>query len=359
MKTFLFFAVFALSIQIAVSQTEHFLVNGKVLDTATQQPLSGASVFCQNTTLGVITNSEGDFSIRLPKGGYELVVSYTGYETSQMHVNAANATDLRIALKTRDKNLSEVTVSGSNEVADGLIKYGKFFNEHFIGQTPGTALCHISNPEVLQFYFSKKRNRLKVKAKEDLIIINNALGYRIRYQLDSFSYDYATHVSTYSGYPFYEEVDSTDAQKQQWKENRMKAYSGSRLHFIRSWYDSTLEEEGFALEWVDPRKKTLTSLPIADPYDSAHYAVAENNDVEISWVGRLRVLYKNEMPEKSFLTQYKLPQYLKSQITILDIADVFIIEQNGYFYEQADIVNTGYWSWEKLAESLPYDYNPE
>lgn len=177
--------------------------------------------------------------------------------------------------------------------------------------------------------------------------------------MDSFSYDYATHVSTYSGYPFYEEVDSTDAQKQQWKENRMKAYSGSRLHFIRSWYDSTLEEEGFALEWVDPRKKTLTSLPIADPYDSAHYAVAENNDVEISWVGRLRVLYKNEMPEKSFLTQYKLPQYLKSQITILDIADVFIIEQNGYFYEQADIVNTGYWSWEKLAESLPYDYNPE
>jgi hypothetical protein len=65
------------------------------------------------------------------------------------------------------------------------------------------------------------------------------------------------------------------------------------------------------------------------------------------------------MPDKRFLTQYKLPSYLKSQLTILDIEDEFVIEQNGYFYEQRDMINTGYWSWEKVAEALPYDYNPE
>ena len=87
--------------------------------------------------------------------------------------------------------------------------------------------------------------------------------------------------------------------------------------------------------------------------------MGDNEDVEINWPGKLRVFYKNEMPDKKFLTQYKLPLTLKSQVTILDIADVFVIEQNGYFYEQSDIVNTGYWSWEKVAESLPYDYNPD
>lgn len=297
--------------------------------------------------------------MRLPKGGYDLVVSYTGYETQDLHINNSNAADLKIELKTKDKSLSEFTVSGSNEVADGLEKYGKFFIDNFIGTTPNAALCVIQNPEVLQFFFSKKRNRLKVKEKEDLVILNNALGYKIKYQLDSFSYEYGTDISTYSGYPFFEELEGTAEQKAIWKVNRLKAYNGSRLHFVRSWYDSTLEDEGFALERVDPSKKVLTTKPIENPYDSAHYAVVENDDVEINWPGRFRVIYKNEMPDKRFLTQYKLPAYLKSQITILDIADSFIIEQNGYFYEQTDIVNTGYWSWEKAAESLPYDYNPD
>ena len=345
--------------QVSFGQSDNFVTNGKVYDSATQQPLAGASVFCQNTTIGTITNSEGAFSMRLPKGGYDLVVSYTGYETQDLHINNSNAADLKIELKTKDKSLSEFTVSGSNEVADGLEKYGKFFIDNFIGTTPNAALCVIQNPEVLQFFFSKKRNRLKVKEKEDLVILNNALGYKIKYQLDSFSYEYGTDISTYSGYPFFEELEGTAEQKAIWKVNRLKAYNGSRLHFVRSWYDSTLEDEGFALERVDPSKKVLTTKPIENPYDSAHYAVVENDDVEINWPGRFRVIYKNEMPDKRFLTQYKLPAYLKSQITILDIADSFIIEQNGYFYEQTDIVNTGYWSWEKAAESLPYDYNPD
>ncbi len=321
--------------------------------------MSGTSVFCQNTTIGTITNAEGSFAIRLPKGGYDLIVSYTGYETQSVHINAATATDLTIELKAKDKSLSEVTVSGSNEVPDGLAKYGQFFRDNFIGTTPNAAACMIQNPEVLQFFYSKKRNRLKVKETEDLIILNNALGYKIRYQLDSFSYDYATDISTYSGYPFFEELEGTPEQKESWKKNRVKAYNGSRLHFVRSWYDSTLQDEGFSLEWVDPTKKTLTTKPIVNPYDTAHYTLGDNEDVEVNWPGKLRVFYKNEMPDKKFLTQYKLPASLKAQVTILDVADAFVIEQNGYFYEQNDIVNTGYWSWEKVAESLPYDYNPE
>ncbi len=345
--------------QTCFSQSETFVTSGKVVDAEGKQPLSGTSVFCQNTTIGTITNNEGGFAIRLPKGGYDLVISYTGYETQSVHINSSNATNLTIELKAKDKSLSEVTVSGSNEVADGLVKYGQFFRDNFIGTTPNAAKCVIQNPEVLQFFFSKKRNRLKIKEKEDLIIINNALGYKIKYQLDSFSYEYGTDISTYSGYPFFEELDGTPEQKESWKQNRIKAYNGSRLHFVRSWYDSTLQDEGFSLEWVDPTKKILTTKPIENPYDSAHYTVGENEDVEINWPGKLRVFYKNEMPDKKFLTQYKLPASLKAQVTILDIADAFVIEQNGYFYEQSDIVNTGYWSWEKVAESLPYNYNPE
>lgn len=356
MKLFLLIGCF--SVQTLFAQTDYFTAGGKVLDAVGKQALSGASVFCQNTTLGTVTNAEGAFSLRLPKGGYDLIVSYTGYETQSVHINSSNAGSLSVELKAADKSLSEVVISGSTEVVDGLAKYGKFFTDNFIGTTLNADQCSIKNPEVLQFFYSKKRNRLKVKAKEDLVIVNNALGYTIKYQLDSFSHDYGTDVTTYSGYPFFQEMEGTGQQKELWKNAREIAYNGSRLHFMRSWYDSTLEEEGFAIEQVDTTKRVLTTNPVKDPYDSLRYIAAENNDVEIDWPGKLRILYKNERPSKKFLTQYKLPASLPYQITIMEINDAFVIEQNGYFYEQADIVNTGYWSWEKMADLLPYDYNP-
>jgi hypothetical protein len=341
------------------AQQDVFYIRGKVLDEVNQQPLAGASVFAQNTTIGTITNATGDFILRLPNGGYDLIISYTGYESGNIRINNSNSDTLTIALKQTDKSLSEVVVSGSTEVADGLEKYGKFFMDHFLGTTPNAALCKIENPDALQFFFSKKRNRLKVKGKEDLVISNNALGYKIRYQLDSFSYEYSTDISMYSGYPFFEEMEGSEEQKGIWQQNRSVAYNGSRLHFVRSWYDSTLQDEGFRMEWVDTSKERLTTVPIENPYDSIRYAVVEDGDVEINQTGRLRVIYTGEMPNQQFLRDNKLPLHLRAQITILDIADVIVIEQNGYIYEQADIINTGYWSWEKLAELLPYDFAPE
>jgi hypothetical protein len=348
-----------LTIHSAIGQTETFISSGKVLDASTQQPLSGASVFCQNTTFGTITNNEGNFSFKLLKGGYDLIISYTGFETQNIHINNTNATNITVELVKTDKNLMEVTVVGSTEVPDGMLKYGRFFLDNFIGTTPNASQCTIENSDVLQFYFTKKKNRLKIKAKEDLVITNNALGYTIKYQLDSFSYDYGTGIGTYSGYPFFEEIEGTDEQNIQWKQNRRRAYNGSRLHFVRAWYDSTLEEEGFKLEQVDPTKKVLTTKPIENVYDPEHYAVMDNEEVEINRIGKFRVIYKDEQPDKKFLTQYKLPASLKTQLTIVDIADAFIIEPNGYFYDQTDFINSGYWSWEKVAEALPYDYSPE
>jgi hypothetical protein len=342
-----------------VAQTDNqFAVTGKVTDTATGQPLAGASVFCQNTTFGTISNSEGEFKLWLPAGGYDLVISYTGYETQLLRIHSAKAAHMPIALKAKEKTLQEVAITGSAAVADGYQKYGQFFLEHFLGTSPNAAKCSIQNPDALVFYFYKKRNRLKVKAKEDLIIVNNALGYKIKFQLDSFAHEYSTDISTYSGFPFFEELTGSEEDKTKWKQNREDAYAGSRLHFVRSWYDSTLADDGFVIEQVDTASKTLKTTPIADPYDSAFYRVVDSNDVEISYNGKIRVLYNNALPDPAYLRANHLPNSLHAQISILEINEGFVIQQNGYFYDQNDIINTGYWSWQKLADVLPYDYNP-
>lgn len=338
-------------------RAQNFPILGKVVDSTSGQPLSKASVFCQNTTFGTITNNDGLFYMNLPNGGYDLIISYTGYEKKLLRISNTqpHKDTLLFVLTPQDNSMTEVAVVASNEVADGWNKYGKFFSENFIGTTPNAEQCTIQNPEVLHFFYTKKRNRLKVTAKEEITVVNNALGYRIRYQLDSFSYDYNTKISQYTGYPLFEEMDTTDAVKQIWASNRAKTYLGSRLHFMRSMYDSIVTDEGFTVEKMNNDPKSTKGTEIDNLYDSSFYYV-DSNGVAVSWDGRYRIGYRKVLPEKKFLQEFKLPANSNMQVTLLDIADGFVIEQNGYFYEQYDVINSGYWAWKKLAELLPYNY---
>lgn len=349
--------LFILAAFSATAQERNFLIMGKVIDSATQQPLGGASVFAQNTTYGTTCNSEGVFALKLPNGGYDLIISYTGYEKRSVRVsnNQVSKDTLIFALTQISSSLAEVAIVASNEVADGWVKFGKFFFDNFIGTTPNAAYCNILNPGALRFYYTKnkKRHRLKVTASDDLLIQNNALGYLIRYQLDSFSYDYNSKITQYTGYPFFIETDTAQEVKDEWKKNRARTYLGSRLHFMTSLYDSTVSDEGFVVEKING--KETEGIELENLYDSTLYQ-ADSNTVAINWDGRYRVSYKSVLPDKKFLEEYKLPLNSKAQVTLLDVSDGFIIEQNGFFYEQYDVINTGYWAWKKLAESLPYDY---
>ena len=360
MKQFLIFLLLLATTSIVQAQEKTFSILGKVVDSASRLPLSGASVFAQNTTQGTISNSEGKFFLRLPNGGYDLVISYTGYEKKVLRISHTQdlADTVVVDLVQQDKAMTEVAVVASNEVADGWERFGKLFADNFIGTTPNAGQTKIQNPEVLKFYYTKnnKRHRLTVKTKEDLLVVNEALGYRIRYQLDSFNYDYNTNISQYTGYPLFEEIDTTQEVKANWLKNRARTYLGSRMHFMHSFYDSLLTEEGFIIEKLDDRNtKNVQGSRIDNLYDSSYY-IKDSSTADVNWKGRYRVSYKSVLPEKKFLEEFKLPAQTRAQVTILDIADGFVIEENGYFYEQYDVINTGYWAWKKLAELLPYDY---
>lgn len=337
---------------------QNFLVSGKVLDAGSKQPLAGASVFCQNTTVGTVTKEGGEFKLLMNNGGYDLVISFTGYETQSIRISNTmpEAANLTIEMKPKEKNLEEVAVAVSNEVKDGWEKYGSFFKDNFIGRTRNSEQFQIQNPDAIHFYFSKKKNRLKILAKEDLVFINNALGYRIRYQLDSFTHEYTTGITTYTGYPFFEELTGTDEQKAAWKKNRENAYFGSLLHFMRAYHDSSLKKAGFKVELVD--NVTSQTKALNNPYDTAYFGRLEGNDVELNFPGQLRVVYMNKKPESLYLQVNNLSPNTTVQISVLGIQEPIVIEENGYFYDQQDILNLGYWGWQKMADFLPYDYYP-
>lgn len=346
------------------SQATNFLVTGKVINAETKQPLLGASVFAENTTLGTATDAEGNFKLWLPNGGYELVVTFTGFNTETKRINTSDANNATISfeLKQKEKEMQAVSIVASNEVKDGLEKYGSFFMDQFIGKTTNSAGCTIKNKEVLKFYFSKKRNRLKVMASEPVIIENKALGYNIKYALDSFTHEYATQVSLYTGNPLFEEMTTTDpAQQAKWKKAREEAYKGSVLHFMRSVYNQKLKEEGFEIQYVVDFKGHDTAVKLKNVYAALNYQKTDSlQAVEIKPnQNRVGVIYTKEKPAAAYLNENeKEPTDFQFSILTFLPGHSITIEQNGYYFEQNDLTTSEYWTWERIADQVPYDYVP-
>ena len=255
--------------------------------------------------------------------------------------------------------MEEVIITSSNELADGWKQYGDFFLKHFIGATPFSDSCTLENPEALKFLYFKRNGRLKIITGEPLRISNRSLGYDLRYELDSFVYFFKTDISSYRGRCFYIEKKGSPEEEELWKKNRNEVYRGSRLHFLRSYYDSTLKEEGFTVDLLSTTRANQFDR-LKNPYDSLYYFYDDSTgDVELWFPLKASITYNKKVPEKQYLEQFKLPMHVKVQISYVDLADTIIIKPNGYFFDQRSWVNQGYWSWKNLADQLPYDYEPE
>jgi len=335
------------------------IINGKVTDAETGLPLEGASVFAQNTTKGVITDKEGNYRLALGKGGFEIIFSFTGYTNRTANLDVTEDREFNIKLEKGDNSLSEVIVKNSNEVENGWEVHGQFFLDHFIGATPFSDSCTLENPQVLKFLYYKRNDRLKVLATEPLIIQNKSLGYSLRYQLDSFVHFFKSEVNSYRGYCLYSEMEGTEDEKNIWKKNRQQIYYGSRLHFLRSYYDSTLKAEGFTVDILSSVKANKFDR-LSNPYDTTYYFFDDSTyNAELWFPSKVSITYNKKAPEKEYLEYYKLPLNVRVQLSYVDLIDSIVINPNGFFFDQKSWVNQGYWSWKNIADQLPNDYEPE
>ncbi len=349
-------------ISLSVFSQANYSISGKIIDAATKQPLQGASVFAENTTIGTATGNDGSFNLRLPNGGYSIVVSFTGYQTETKRVTTGDAGNNKIVIeiKQKEKAMEEFVVKSTSEVADGLAKYGDFFMENFIGKTTNSRQCYIKNKEALKFFYYRRAKRLKIVATAPLEIVNDALGYTMKYELDSFVHEYNTQVSLYTGYPLFQEMESSSAEQlEKWNAARKLAYNGSILHFMRSMYQKKLAEEGFEIQFIVKSNNNETAILLKDFYGGMKYIKDDiSNTVEILPNQKeVAVIYKNEASAQLYIdaNPEASPKFQLSVVSFLP-NESLVIEQNGFYYEQNDITITGYWAWEKVGDMLPYNF---
>ncbi|WP_151085711.1 carboxypeptidase-like regulatory domain-containing protein [Hymenobacter baengnokdamensis] len=376
-------------------------VSGVVLDSATQKPLSFASVFLANTTLGATTTEQGQFEFpRVPAGTYDLVGSYVGYRLGKQSITVgagAAKQEVTLRLGSSGATLGEVVVSANPHREEDYKK----FTDFFLGESTFSRQCHITNPKDVVVYTNDSTHELTASARNFVQVENQALGYRLKYFGMFFTYNTDDESITFNGLPVFEEMTPRDeAQRQQWDANRVTAYIGSFPHFLRSVYTNTLRANNFLTQQVrltpNPRFVRLSQLrkrpagsltaaeqdslarlgsvapafatlfPAARPIDSLR-RVSDDGHVFLRFTGELQVAHFGEAPDPQYDAPMatlgpeprRQPYPAQREVSRLRLqAREAEIRPNGSLRDPLAVSTGEYWGFEKIGEFLPLDYQP-
>lgn len=362
-------------------------ISGTVLDATDGKPLESASVFIAGTTFGTNTKPDGSFQLSFtPSDASQLIIAHLGYQTYTVQVAQIQSDQaLNISLSVKPMQLSAVNVIGHDSnrkmnMADFL--FG-FFGDSEFGKK-----CTILNPNVLHLVRKPipgkiGQNELHVSADSDLYIENKLLGYTVRYTLEKFVL--SKFACSFKGYPLF--FDNLARCKNQEKvlENRERAYLGSQMHFFRSLFTKTLQDEGFRVSQVAIEKKNdFLNYNNAYGLMADTVFVPEHNRYMVQTEKYLDLYELMIVTERAGFLSYKRPfevrytlngedrAYRKHEFyfdgmsrTLGQQTSIALLEDgnvtfypNGALKNAGSLTTIGYWSFKKVGEILPWDYQP-
>jgi hypothetical protein len=371
------------------------------------ETIPGAGVYLSNYKNATVTNTDGRFALsNLKPGNYDVLVQMMGYLPYTKNVILSDkSASIEVVLQENSIALNEVVI----HTDPNREKYLTMFKEAFIGKTPNSAKCKILNPAVLNVDFDKDAEILTVKSSDFLIIENKALGYKLRYMLQLFEYNFKTHIVYFAGLPTFEDLKGSKSKRNTWKKNREIAYHGSSEQFFKSLYAGTSKENGFIIyKLIKIPNSQRPADSVIDKnikrYMNAQHGVvrlgsAENDALNywikvrqmpkdmsvlnrseilldtlvrptytglktINFTDELYVMYTNERESvgytnvsgQSISRPLDIPNYQISVIHLLQAPVTFY--PNGGRNEPRSMLFEGFWAYEKIADTVPMDYIP-
>ena len=104
--------LFVFSLIITISATAQEVLQGRVLDTRTQEPVIGAAIQIRGTRNNTVSDLDGHFSLQVSgEEPYTLDVSYVGYLSQEIEVYDTSE-PVEIFLRENTRLLNEVVVVG-------------------------------------------------------------------------------------------------------------------------------------------------------------------------------------------------------------------------------------------------------
>jgi hypothetical protein len=232
--------------------------------------------------------------------------------------------------------------------------------------------------------------------------------------MEMFEYDFKNKIVFFAGYPLFTSMEKAGKQpKEKWLANRNKSYYGSKMHFMRSLYRNTLEEEGFEMRYMQElpnaekervrrlykpsvassgtgvvitmgggqpqvnaagggdsaayyrsvmRQPDMITIIDTTPLtgDSIAYAIDETT-AAMYFPDQLQVKYLRGEEDALYLQrmmQNREPGPPVSHLQLVRNKPIEVLASGAYF-EPLDVLAGGYWSWsDKMGNILPFDFKP-
>ena len=252
----LIFCLLTVSLTLEAQQ----VVTGRVTDRYDDTPIPGATVFIAHTTIGTLTDIDGNFSITVPiQGNFIIVVSHIGFQSASRTIDTPQPShQINFALQGNILDELVVTPGLPHSRRDENL-----FWRLFLGERPSNSGMQVLNPEVVRFVLTTF-GTLRAFADEPIEIINHNMGYQISYVLHNFEHNFDNNETLLRGMPLFTELTpQNERQRDNWERRRRIAYSISLTHFIRALYQEELSERGFLLAKVHPTEQhRLVSLSL-------------------------------------------------------------------------------------------------
>jgi hypothetical protein len=342
------------------------VIHGKIVDDSTGLPVINSSIYLNRTTFGTTSNSNGEFTLEAT-GIYsgELIVSANGYECFSYILDIAKASKVLYKFKLIKKETQKNIIV---QPVDVRKKWLANFKHTILGITAEADGCTIENLESVYFVKDIDQDITNAFADTPLIITNKLLGYEITYNLIEYVDD-LNSGSVFSGYSRYREI----GDKKKWAKRRKQNYYGSTMHFYRSLINKDLYKQGFSM-FETKKPDGLINLV-------QNFNLAFINPDSIAPIAPIKILFIDDISNDYYLqfnniimVQYnKTPlsvDYLSMKGPVMGLndkgftacinlmADKVGIGSNGEISDPAYISYSGFWVYERLANQLPFDYEP-
>ncbi len=357
-------------------------LKGTITDAKSGEALPGATVYIINTSLGNISDLNGDFKLNTGKyKQFTIFVSYIGYQTVQKKIDLEKTKFISIKLLEKTTQLDEVTVTSNKDKT--WKRNFKKFRKAFLGNSAFAKNCQILNPWVLEF--SKDGTALKASASEILEIKNNSLGYKVYYLLNDFTLD--VNQLSFGGKSSFLEMDTTSSLiRERWKNNRKKAFYGSRNHFFQALLADKLEEEGFEIfesrqtadHFVATKRLSRKSI-LSSTEDGSNQVVFKNFLNVVYRKASLPEAYLDDpmfalresksenltLPKQKFVRNnlnnsfgYVNENVSQSSLLYLRTSSI-TLDKSGLLSSDVYLNEFGYWAWLRVGDMIPANYVPD
>jgi hypothetical protein len=259
-------------------------IEGTVFDLKTKTPVAFASVYLSGTNYGSPSNTEGHFIIpNISPGKYILVVSVIGYSTSTLNITIEEHSSLYKEFYLEPKTLEMNTITVQEKHTSEWMDYLEEFKKYFLGTTELSDECEITNENEL-ILSKNEESALEAKCSNPLIVINNALGYKVECDLAYFRVDLTTvkilYYLNYSELPIKNKIDQT-----RWFDNREKEYKSSLRYFLKCLIANKTVENGYRLYKRHTQKEVVIDQEMISKnvmFDYAGtYSIVFPYDIEI------------------------------------------------------------------------------